>query len=125
MSEQHLEMSKGDLDFAWSFDAMSAKIHQWAIGKGFWFFELGSPEMLIVATKLALIHSEVSEALEAHRSGTNDDKLTDKLGLEVELADAVIRIMDLAAALKLDLGKTIVEKMAYNEGRPFKHGKAY
>lgn len=72
----------------------------------------------LVAQKLALVHSELSEALEGHRKGLMDDKLPHLTMLEVELADAVIRISDLAGALKLDLGSAIAEKLAYNANRP-------
>ena len=72
----------------------------------------------LVAQKLALIHSEVSEAMEAHRKGLMDDKLPHRKGIEVELADAVIRIADLAGALKLDLGGAIAEKREFNRFRP-------
>lgn len=73
--------------------------------------------MLWVATKLALVHSEVSEGLEAQRKSLMDDKLPHRLGLEVELADAVIRIFDLAGGLGYDLGGAIEEKLAYNAKR--------
>ncbi len=70
-----------------------------------------------VAEKLALIHSEISEALEAHRKDLMDDKLPHRKGLEVELADAVIRIFDLAGGLGLDLAGAYIEKMDYNATR--------
>lgn len=72
----------------------------------------------LVAEKLCLSHSELSEAMEGHRKGLMDDKLPHRTMLEVELADAVIRIADLAGALDLDLGGAIAEKMAYNAVRP-------
>lgn len=72
----------------------------------------------LVAQKLCLIHSEVSEAMEGHRKGLMDDKLPHRPMIEVELADAVIRIADLAGALGLDLGGAIAEKMAFNRVRP-------
>lgn len=72
----------------------------------------------LVAEKLALIHSEVSEAMEGHRKGLRDDKLPHRLAIEVELADAVIRIGDLCGALGLDLGGAIAEKMEFNAIRP-------
>ena len=87
----------------------------------------------VVPTKLCLIHSEVSEAMEGHRKGLMDDHLPHRSMIEVELADAVIRIADLAGALGLDLGGAIAEKMAYNaaradhkpEARAAAGGKAY
>ena len=66
---------------------------------------------------LALIHSEISEALEADRKGLMDDKLPHRNGVEVELADALIRILDTAAGLGLDIGGAFVEKMAFNAQR--------
>lgn len=72
----------------------------------------------LVAEKLCLIHSEVSEAMEGHRKDLPDDKLPHRKMIEVELADAMIRIADLAGALGLDLGGAIAEKMAFNATRP-------
>lgn len=72
----------------------------------------------MVAQKLMLIVSEVAEAMEGHRKGLKDDKLPHRDMLEVELADAVIRIADLAGAMGLDLGGAIAEKMAFNAVRP-------
>lgn len=71
----------------------------------------------VVGEKLMLIVSEVSEAMEAHRKDLMDDKLPHRLGVEVELADALIRIADLAGALGLDLGGAVAEKMAFNKTR--------
>ena len=73
--------------------------------------------MLVISTKLALVHSEVSEALEGARKGLMDDHLPHRPMLEVELADAVIRIADLAGALNLDLAGAVLEKLAYNRTR--------
>lgn len=71
----------------------------------------------LVGEKLCLTHSEISEAMEGHRKGLMDDKLPHRPMIEVELADAVIRIADLAGALGLDLGGAIAEKMAFNRTR--------
>lgn len=71
----------------------------------------------VVPAKLCLIHSEISEAMEGDRKGLMDDHLPHRQMVEVELADAVIRIADLAGALGLDLGGAISEKMAYNANR--------
>lgn len=72
----------------------------------------------LVSQKLLLTHSEISEGMEGHRKGLQDDKLPHRPMLEVELADAVIRICDLAGALGLDLGGAIAEKLAFNATRP-------
>lgn len=88
-----------------------------------------------------LIHSELSEALEEVRAGkpglyfkeVNGFTVTDATerrgekpeGVAVELADAVIRIADLCGHLGIDLEAAIDLKMAYNETRPFKHGKRF
>ena len=87
----------------------------------------------LVAEKLCLIHSEISEAMEGHRKGLKDEKLPEFPAITVELADACIRIFDLAGALGLDLGAALAAKMAYNatredhkpENRIKPGGKAY
>lgn len=72
----------------------------------------------VIATKICLIHSEVSEAMEGHRRGAMDDKLPHRSMIEVELADALIRICDLAGQMKLDLAGAVFEKIGYNLERP-------
>lgn len=66
---------------------------------------------------LALIHSEISEALEGERKDLMDDKLPHRKMAEVELADALIRILDYAAGFGYDIHGAFVEKMAYNAQR--------
>lgn len=63
---------------------------------------------------LSLIHAEVSEALEGFRKDNMDEHLPHRKSSEVELADAVIRIFDLAESEGYDLGGAILEKLAYN-----------
>jgi NTP pyrophosphatase (non-canonical NTP hydrolase) len=63
---------------------------------------------------LMLIVSEVSEAMEGERKGLMDDKLSHRSMVEVELADALIRIFDYAGAFGLDLEGAYQEKRAYN-----------
>ena len=70
-----------------------------------------------VPEKLCLIHSEVSEALEGDRKNLQDSHLPHRKAFEVELADAVIRIFDLAGATGLDLGMAMKEKLEYNKTR--------
>lgn len=72
---------------------------------------------LAFSNKLCLIHSEISEALEGDRKNKMDDHLPHRPAREVELADALIRICDLAGAYKLDLGGAVAEKMLYNAQR--------
>lgn len=71
----------------------------------------------LVAEKLCLTHSEVSEAMEGHRRDSMDDHLPTRKMIEVELADAYIRIADLAGLLELDLAGAVVDKLAYNAKR--------
>lgn len=71
----------------------------------------------LVAEKLCLTHSEVSEGMEGHRKNLMDDKLPNRPMLEVELADAVIRIFDLCGALDLDIQGAIYEKLDFNKNR--------
>ena len=85
--------------------------HANARDKGFWE---GEPSAEALAAKLALVHSEVSEALECLRDGS---------AWSSELADIVIRVADLAEATGVDLGVAIANKMAFNATRPHKHGK--
>jgi NTP pyrophosphatase (non-canonical NTP hydrolase) len=66
---------------------------------------------------LALIHSEISEALEGERKDLMDDKIPHRKMAEVELADALIRILDYAAGFGYDLQGAFDEKMAYNATR--------
>lgn len=70
-----------------------------------------------VAECLCLIHSEISEALEGYRTDKIDDHLSNHQSLTVELADAMIRICDLAGGLDLPLGEALAEKLCYNQIR--------
>ena len=74
---------------------------------------------------IALMHSELSEALEHHRKGTMDDHLPNHVGWHVELADALIRILETARAHQVPIGQIVYEKMMFNHRRPYKHGKSY
>ena len=80
--------------------------------------ETGEPLDRNVGEMLMLVVSEIGEAMEADRKDLMDDKLPHRKGLEVELADAVIRIFDIAGAVEMDLGGAIVEKLLFNMNRP-------
>ena len=70
-----------------------------------------------VRTKLALIHSEIGQAVEAFRKDARDAHLPHREGIEVELADAIIRILELAGSLRLSVGDALLEKDDYNDTR--------
>lgn len=76
-----------------------------------------------IGLKLMLVVSELGEALESLRKGNGPDShIPEFSGMEAELADAVIRMMNLSTDENLRLGEAIIAKTKYNAGRPFKHG---
>lgn len=97
---------------------VSTVIHQSCVDAG-WYTDLqtGLPIERNIPEMLCLIHSEVSEALEAYRKDTMDDHLPDYRGIDVELADAVIRIFDLCSYLDIDIGEAVSDKFDYNQVR--------
>jgi len=70
-----------------------------------------------VGTLIALCHSELSEALEGARKDLMDDHLKERKMLEVELADCIIRILDMAGLYDLDVAGAIADKHLYNANR--------
>lgn len=114
------EMIRDAAAFVALFEAVQKAVHGTAVRNGFWNGARNDGE------KIALMHSELSEALEALRKGNSaDDKLPEFEGAAVELADCVIRIMDFAQARNLDVAGALVAKAVYNRQRPFRHGKAF
>jgi NTP pyrophosphatase (non-canonical NTP hydrolase) len=99
---------------------LAKTIHQNAVDKGFWWEDRNIGECI------ALMHSELSEALEAARHGNPVDEHCPGFGnLEIELADCIIRILDFCDAHKLLIQEAVDAKMAYNFTRPFKHNKRF
>lgn len=130
---------------------LSKQVHENAKAHGFFDSEKNIGEML------CLIHSEVSEALEADRGNKYysnvvseqqwfikgmadknygmtfiDDSFFQqqfetrvKNTFEDELADVLIRVLDLCAYKNIDIESHVKAKMRYNSLRPHKHGKAY
>lgn len=106
--------------FVAEFQQAMERVHQNAVDKGFWENQRNDGEAI------ALIHSELSEALESLRKGDPPDKhLPEYGGTIVELADAIIRIMDLAQARHWPLAEAILAKMVFNATRERKHGKEF
>jgi NTP pyrophosphatase (non-canonical NTP hydrolase) len=88
---------------------MQKKIHQNAVDHGWWDGVRTIPELLV------LLHSEVSEALEAYRNN-------DREHYREELADIAIRLLDTAEGQGIDLTAEIIRKHERNISREYKHG---
>ena len=102
--------------FVLAFNEVAQEVHQTAIDKGWWEGPRNEAELI------ALIHSELSEGLEAVRKGLRSDHIPEYLGIEEELADVIIRLMDYANAFGYRVAEAVVDKMRYNEGREYRHG---
>ena len=104
-----------------SINSLQKEIHKNAVSHGWW------DSKREFGTLIALCHSELSEALEENRKGipinqtyyTESGKME---GVPSELADTVIRIMDICEYYGIDLEKVILEKHEYNKDREFRHG---
>lgn len=100
-------------------NALADRIHHIARDKG-WYDGSSArslPELI------ALMHSELSEALEAARhDNPPSEKIPEFSGVEEELADCIIRILDASAFMGLNLGGALVAKIEHNLTRPTRHG---
>ena len=117
-------------------NTLAKNIYEGNKARGFWDEERNIGETLM------LVVTELSEALEAHRSGKlcaysdkvayaeSDDAVQAfkhhiKDSFEDEIADAVIRLLDMCGGLRIDIDFHVTSKLMYNSSRPFKHGKKY
>lgn len=103
-------------------DALSAVLHETAIEKGFWDGEISHDK---IGNKLALVHSEVTEVLEAIRKSHGSEKIVE------EVADVIIRILDVYAAMQNkemvthSLDEILEKKININKNRPRLHGNLF
>lgn len=97
----------------WEINRFIKECHRIAKRKGWWKDERNEGELI------ALMHSELSEALEAMRNHAQLDDIAE------ELADCCIRIFDYCGARNIDLEKALLKKIEYNKKRPYRHGKKF
>ena len=103
-------------------DALAAILHETAIEKGFWQGEINYDK---IGNKLALVHSEVTEVLEAIRKNKGSEEVVE------EIADIIIRTLDVYAAMRNSgdlihsLDEVLFNKMKKNKVRPVLHGNLF
>ena len=98
---------------------LAKEVHRNAVNHGWWESDRPFAEVLIN------IEGEVLELWEAYRRGTLDDQCDKPVPLtckEEELADIIIRVLDLCGRQKVDIDKAVELKHAFNKTRPYKHG---
>lgn len=115
-------MNSNDIVTQYGLDALSAVLHETAREKGFWDGEYTHDK---IGNKLALVHSEVTEVLEAIRKNQGSEKIVE------EIADTLIRLLDVYAAMRNEdavlhsLDEMLHQKMERNKYRPRLHGNLF
>lgn len=122
-----------------SLDELALAINVWANKKGFWdkpvaihdavagSFSPNAAEYmvrLIKSQKIMLVVTELAELVEGLRKPA-DSSLVGYTNEEEEVADSIIRLLDYSGQYGLRIGEAVLAKMAFNEGRPYQHGKAF
>jgi NTP pyrophosphatase (non-canonical NTP hydrolase) len=119
-----LKVSSKDVELAtdYGLDVLSAILHETAIEKGFW----NNPKNFdVFGNKLALVHSEVTEVLEAIRKNKGSEEIVE------EMVDILIRTLDLYASMRNagfvshSLDEILFKKMEINKARPALHGNLF
>jgi len=115
-------MSKSNILVEYGLDALAATLHETAKEKGFWDGEYSHDK---IGNKLALVHSEITEVLEAIRKSHGSEKVVE------EMADVIIRILDVYAAMRNEeqilhsLDEVLEAKINKNKERPRLHGNLF
>ena len=119
-----LRASNKDVELAtdYGLDVLAALLHETAIEKGFW----DKPKNFdVFGNKLALVHSEVTEVLEAMRKNKGSEEIVE------EMVDILIRTLDLYASMRNggfvehSLDEVLFKKMEKNKDRPKLHGNLF
>jgi NTP pyrophosphatase (non-canonical NTP hydrolase) len=117
-----MKMEPSTLMTDYGLDALSALLHETAIEKGFWDGDYSHDK---IGNKLALVHSEVTEVLEAIRKSHGSEKIVE------EMADVIIRLLDVYAAMRNEeqimhsLDEILESKINKNKERPRLHGNLF
>ncbi len=115
-------MNSNNILTEYGLDALAAMLHETAIEKGFWDGEYTNDK---IGNKLALVHSEVTEVLEAIRKSKGSEHIVE------EMADVIIRLLDVYAAMRNEeqvthsLDEILESKININKDRPRLHGNLF
>ena len=115
-------MNTQEIVSQYGLDALAAVLHETAREKGFWDGDYSHDK---IGNKLALVHSEVTEVLEAIRKSHGSEKVVE------EMADVIIRLLDVYAAMRNEeavlhsLDEILHNKMEKNKTRPPLHGNLF